>query len=130
MSIDIYSKIENGYYEYPSKPKKPDAKCVNGHKFNSFLSNFEKIPKFCSECGIPVRDDYITKIEAWKREVSEWVKKCREIDEMFKNDLFEYLNIKDNPKRNKLFNLAWEYGHSDGLRLVVNYAEELSELLD
>ena len=50
--------------------------------------------------------------------------------EKFKRDLFEELGISDHPKREKLYSLAWELGHSTGFSEVVSYAEQLSELLD
>ena len=39
--------------------------------------------------------------------------------------MFEELDIADNPKRDLLFNKAWELGHSYGLSEVYHYADEL-----
>lgn len=47
----------------------------------------------------------------------------------FKQDMFEELGIENNPKREILFRIAWEYGHSYGLHEVFSYAEELVELI-
>ena len=47
----------------------------------------------------------------------------------FKKDLFKELGIKQNPKREMLFNLAWEYGHSGGWEEVYNYASDMVGLI-
>lgn len=62
-----------------------------------------------------------------------WHRHIREIEQannmQFKNDLFEELNITNHPKREKLFELAWEHGHGAGLDDVVSYAEDFVELI-
>lgn len=47
----------------------------------------------------------------------------------FENDLYEDLDIVDNPKRKKLFNKAWEMGHAYGFGEVYNMACDLVELI-
>ena len=47
----------------------------------------------------------------------------------FKEDLFVELGIENNPKRDKLFSLAWEMGHSCGFNEVYLVAEDLVELI-
>ncbi len=47
----------------------------------------------------------------------------------FKNDLFEEFRVCNNPKRHKCFSLAWDIGHSNGLREVANWFSELVELI-
>lgn len=46
----------------------------------------------------------------------------KRIHEKFKNDLFDELGIQNNPKKDVLYDLAWEYGHSSGFSDVYNYA--------
>jgi len=53
----------------------------------------------------------------------------RYLVEMFKQDLFNDLGIADNPKRDKLFAIAWDMGHSSGYSEVYNYACELVVLI-
>ena len=59
--------------------------------------------------------------------------KCRaeesRLYEEFKSDLFEDLGITDNPKREKLFSLAWEIGRSTGYSDVYSVACGLVELI-
>jgi hypothetical protein len=52
------------------------------------------------------------------------------IYEQFKQDLFEDLGIEANPKRDKLFSIAWDMGHSAGYQEVYGYACDLVELIE
>jgi len=47
----------------------------------------------------------------------------------FKNDLFDDLGIQNNPKKEKLFSLAWSMGHAAGYSEVHGYACELVVLI-
>lgn len=49
---------------------------------------------------------------------------------LFKQDLFEELEIADNPLRNKLYSLAWERGHSGGLNEIYYEASVLAQLIE
>lgn len=50
--------------------------------------------------------------------------------EKFKQDLFEDLGIEANPKREKLFSIAYDLGHSSGYSEIYNYACELVSLIE
>lgn len=47
----------------------------------------------------------------------------------FKEDLFAYHGVTNNPKRERCFELAWDYGHSSGKGLVAQHFEELVTLI-
>jgi len=47
----------------------------------------------------------------------------------FKNDLFATHGVQNNPKREELFRLAWEYGHSAGYYDVDAYFGEMVALV-
>lgn len=47
-----------------------------------------------------------------------------------KQSLEAEYGMKTNPKRHKLFALAWEFGHAHGVHEVAFYYEELMELVD
>jgi hypothetical protein len=53
----------------------------------------------------------------------------RAADSRFRLNLYRVLDIESHPKRDKLFDIAWDEGHSEGLYSVLGYAETLSELL-
>lgn len=48
----------------------------------------------------------------------------------FKKDSFEELGIENNPKRDKLFEIAWEKGHSYGYSNVYSNMVELLPLIE
>lgn len=52
------------------------------------------------------------------------------LHEQFKLDMFKDLGIEKNPKREKLFAVAWERGHSSGYSDVYNVACDLVELIE
>jgi len=51
------------------------------------------------------------------------------LEEQFKIDLFDDLDICDNTKRHKLYSIAWDIGHASGLHEVYDNAEKLVELI-
>lgn len=48
----------------------------------------------------------------------------------FKADLFKELGIEDNPRREKLWSIAWEKGHSGGLSDIYAQATQMVELIE
>lgn len=68
------------------------------------------------------REAHVAALSAYGAETSR-------LYDMFKADLFEDLGIADNPKREKLFSIAWEDGHSSGYNTVYNIASDLVELI-
>ncbi len=118
----IHEHIKNGDYEYPTKPTKPKRVCEKCGNI------FEETDNYCSICGTEL--NYNKKIKEWKQKVIIWRRDCNAIDEKFKNDFFEYFEVTNHPKRDIFFNISWEYGHSDGLHSVIEYGEELIELIN
>lgn len=53
----------------------------------------------------------------------------RNDDSRFRLNLYHVLEIEDNPKRHKLFEKAWQEGHSEGLYSVLGTAADLVELI-
>jgi hypothetical protein len=47
----------------------------------------------------------------------------------FKKDLLEDLGITNHPKAEIFFSKVWDHAHSSGLMEVLNYAEDLVELI-
>ena len=52
------------------------------------------------------------------------------LDKEFRADLFAELGITNNPKRDLLFEKAWDMGHSFGYDEVVDRALDLVELIE
>lgn len=74
-----------------------------------------------------IREELEKEVEARYNDINQ---KVRDRMEEFKNDLFEELGITNNPKREKLFNKAWEHGHAYGFYEVYNVACDLVELIE
>jgi hypothetical protein len=47
----------------------------------------------------------------------------------FHDDLLNHYGVIDNPKANTAYNLAWQYGHSNGFHEVYNFFDDLVELI-
>jgi len=67
--------------------------------------------------------------EAARKAIDNYWEASNKKTEEFKKDLFEDLGIEFNPKRDKLYSLAWSLGHSSGFSEVYNCACELVDLI-
>ncbi len=47
----------------------------------------------------------------------------------FKKDLLRAHRVSDNPKAEKAYDIAWDYGHSHGEASVADYFYDLVELI-
>lgn len=54
----------------------------------------------------------------------------QKLNNAFKEDAFDYFGIEDNPKKEKLFEIAWSNKHSEGLYAVFQEIEQLVELIE
>lgn len=99
--MDVYSKIINE--EYNSKLQFPTYEYTKNNKLS-------------------------------KEEVREMRKKWREdeyrLKQVFKQDALEELGLSKHEKADKLFEMAWEEGHSNGLGEVWIYMEQFAELIN
>ena len=80
----------------------------------------ENLHGFVREVALD-KDAYFAKVEERKVE-------GRRLREKFRVDLFDDLDIADNPKADLLFNLALEYGDTE-IRRIYDYAVEMVELI-
>jgi len=51
------------------------------------------------------------------------------LNQLFRHDLEEEHGVQDNPKKHKLFDIAWSQGHSFGFSEVALHYDELVELI-
>ena len=58
-----------------------------------------------------------------------WYAKSAVIEVEFKQALFKELGIEDNPKKDKLYSLAWESGHSGGFNDIFYHAAVMVALI-
>jgi hypothetical protein len=97
---------------YPKKPSKP---CLSGLQPNE--SELENYAKELSE--------FSDKETAYKINLDAHRKEDARLHALFKQDLFKDLGIVDHPKKDKIFSLAWQLGHSNGLSEVASYADDI-----
>lgn len=100
---------------YPSKPIKPRMSS------NPTKADADKYFQLMEEYEIA---------EKKYRELKEaYEKRGAELLEQFKQDLFEDLGITDNPKKDKLFSIAWDKGHGSGFGDVYSEACSMVDLI-
>ena len=102
MNFDKY----RNQMEYPVKPKHPGRTADDA----------------TLTAGVVVRDE-------WLCERGEYRNEDARLTNLFKKDAFEELGIADNPKREKLYEIAWELGHADGLSEVWWHMVDLAQLI-
>lgn len=127
MSEDIREKIRRGDYEYRGDNiPRTDYACDCGRKY--FIKDYQEY-SFCIKCGKPIK-------EALEREFkwrTERIKEKRDekirLQEMFQRDLLTHVGLIDHPKSNIAYRIAWEERHASGLQEVVDFMEELAELM-
>ncbi len=67
--------------------------------------------------------------EGYKTHLKQYGEETHKLYDEFINDLFEDFNVTDNPKRYKVFELAWEQGHAYGFEEVYNKFYDLVDLI-
>jgi hypothetical protein len=65
-----------------------------------------------------------------KRTYAAYCEESVRLHDKFKADALEELGLTGHPKAEKLFEKAWEKGHSDGLYSVYEWMETLKELIE
>jgi hypothetical protein len=108
-----FTKYENKM-EYPSTPKKP----------------FLKRDHTLEEIEIYTKDfkQYEKDIQIYRKKLKEYRENETLLIQQFKEDLFKEYNVKDKAKGEKIYSLAWEEGHSNGLKEVENYFDRYIEI--
>lgn len=67
--------------------------------------------------------------EAFKKYRLEYNVEDTRLYNKFKQDLFEYYEVSNNPKKDLCFSLAWEHGHSEGYPSIIVWFDELVDLI-
>lgn len=93
------------------------GKCVGHSKSN------QPIPEYT------VKEDVVDEV-SYRADYVEYHREKEKLVNEFKQDLFEELGIQNHPKREALFNKAWENYSIDGYYQVWLEAKSLVELLD
>lgn len=110
-----FSKYDNKI-PYPKKPSKPTLSTRTPS--SSDLENYAK-----------EQLEFTDKEIAYKSNFNAYWEENARLHELFKQDLFKDLGIENHPKRDKIFSLAWQFGHSYGFSEVASYADDIVETL-
>lgn len=88
------------------------------------------------ESLFPTHRQYGEALDKWEGEKNIWRNKINEyrlaennLNEEFKHACLKWLELDKHPKADRLWNLAWDYGHGSGLTEVTIYLDDLSDLL-
>lgn len=114
-SIDEIAKLhddEISVVRFPDNPRKPRREDYKSH------ADYGK-----------ALDEYELLVTQHRVDVRLLQQKIYEIDAKYEEMAFEYLDIKDHPKRGVAWRMAWEDRHSEGFRSVLNRLEYLTELM-
>ena len=97
-------------------------------KFSNVYELANHFAAIRQEIPFPQKKDYQEKGERMTA-IRGYNQACGRVDEDFKSALLKHLEVDDHEKSDKLFDMAWEHGHSAGYNEVASYAEEFAELL-
>lgn len=110
MDFSIYKTT----LDYPSRPTKPILdKNANSKIATQFVKDLEK---------------YESDMIEYQKKQDEYREESFRIKELFKKDALEDSGLSEHPNRNKIFNYAWEKGHSSGYSEVYYELMNLAEL--
>lgn len=66
----------------------------------------------------------------WREVRDAYYEEDKRVLNLFREDLEAEYGTANYAKKDKLYALAWEYGHSSGLNEVLGYYGDLSEIID
>lgn len=84
--------------------------------------------KYVNRMNFPKQKDYPT-IQIYHEKIALYRAYDRSLVDQFKVDALEELGLSNHPKAQKLFDLCYEDGHSEGLWRVWDLMQEWGELL-
>lgn len=118
--MDVYDYLDsngytnpNPYPAHPTKPPAPGGKSTSSD-YRAYASRLER---------------YEDDIVAYGEDVAIWQALTKSLAGKFEPDLAKYYNMTDHPKRVRLYEIAYDMGHSAGLHEVANYYATLVDLL-
>ena len=115
---DFVSKLNRGYYggvrSYPKRV--PEPKIFNQRIADLSDSDLDRLPSIVA--------DYRAEVAKYQADVAAYHAEERRLEAEFRKDIAVHYGMVGHPKEVKIFNKAWEDGHSAGLQDVnIIYAE-------
>lgn len=104
---------------YPDRPEKPAVLSKKvGDLTDDELANVRKVKEIYESAKV-----------AFDGEIVIWRELDGGLTQAFRRDLEAYHGTTDNPKKDRLWSIAWEQGHSAGLNEVASYYEDMVDLI-
>jgi len=123
MSDDFYTKLRAGYYNtslpYPSKPKEPAV-----FRKAAVTLTPDELANFGA-----TKTAYDAEVEAHKTAKAAYYADASRLHDEYRKDMAEYNGLTGHPKESKVYDLAWDHGHSSGIAEVANYYSEYADLV-
>ena len=115
---NFIDRIKNGIYDPRDPPVRPDKPHLT-HNHNS-----EEAHTYSME--LRHYEDFLS---AYKRDMNVYANHKHILFQKFKKDALEYCGLTTHPKADKAFEYAWDGCSKSGMVQIVEYLEELSELM-
>lgn len=105
--------------DYPSRPTKPFIlrKSVDDLS-DEELASAVKIKKY-----------WVSQCEAYEKDLKAWRDEEDRLISKFKEDLFKQGSLVDKDLHERVYNYAWQEGHSEGLHRVGAIYDELCDVI-
>jgi|APSaa5957512622_1039677.scaffolds.fasta_scaffold28480_2 hypothetical protein len=110
----------------PVKPTCPEAYRIVAYSSSDIQVRYTGAGKHYSH---EIAEQCEAEYRAWLQARRAIRQENSDIRMTFKADLLESLSLTDHPKAQRLWEMAWDHGHSAGLSEVVDWAETLAELV-
>jgi hypothetical protein len=110
--------------EQPIKRKQVCLKCANPFS----LKNNES-PNFCTQCGQPIKEEWDKSASYYKENMQAYRDDEKRLLDEFKSDALIETGLSHHKKGYLALELAWERGHSEGLRRVLEELKLLADLM-
>lgn len=104
---------------YPNKKKIKDEIFVGFEEYVGTVAELKKRKEYL--------ESLVTK--EYKKQLASYNKELAKLEEEFKRDAFEELDISDNPKKDKLYSVAYQKGHSYGYGQIFTEMCDMVELI-
>lgn len=133
---DVAEKIDNDYYknkgDYSKIHKDIEEKKALLTAFGSYYLAAEQAG-FGADAYAPgivkkVHEE-LENYDYVKLALKEYNQESNRLHSLFKEDLEKEFKVQDNPKKDKLFAMAYERGHSSGYEEIFNIYSDLVELI-
>ena len=122
------------------KNKLPHPKTVSKKVFMCPKCNMRCSSSFCGNCGFHVQPDWNDCINEYKELSGEYQRESSRLHELFKQDALKDVGLiadryqatwdsDTHPKADKIFNMAWDMGHSSGYYAVYDHIDNIVDTL-